>query len=133
VLLDKFDPKSDGADRDWISIYDESEKLLYKEIDYLNEADNTDRFAQDFASIDYVKIPRVIREVTTPRLLVMEFVESVKLTDMERIEAMGLNREVLSKRVADAFLRQVRAFEAASISDRVCVTRNPLLHSLSLH
>ena len=33
-LLDKFDPKSDGAQRDWDSIYDESAKLLYKEIDY---------------------------------------------------------------------------------------------------
>lgn len=29
VLLDKFDPKSDGADRDWVSIYEESERLLY--------------------------------------------------------------------------------------------------------
>jgi hypothetical protein len=36
VLLDKFDPKSDGAARDWKSIYEESAKLLYKEIDYEN-------------------------------------------------------------------------------------------------
>lgn len=38
VLLDKFDPKSDGAARDWKSIYEESAKLLYKEIDYENGA-----------------------------------------------------------------------------------------------
>ena len=31
-LLDKFDPKTDGADRDWVSIYEESERLLYLEI-----------------------------------------------------------------------------------------------------
>ena len=48
VLLDKFDPKTDGADRDWLSIYEESERLLYLEINYLNEADNGERFAKDF-------------------------------------------------------------------------------------
>ena len=48
VLLDKFDPKSDGADRDWVSIYDESARLLYLEIDYLNEARNLVRFKADF-------------------------------------------------------------------------------------
>ena len=107
VLLDKFDPKTDGADRDWVSIYEESERLLYLEIDYLNEADNTERFSKDFAGIDYVRIPRVYRELSTPRVLVMEFVESFKLTDIERIEKEGLDRKLLSERVANAFLRQI--------------------------
>lgn len=107
VLLDKFDPKTDGADRDWVSIYEESERLLYLEIDYLHEADNTERFAKDFADIDWVRIPRVYREVSTPRLLVMEFVDSFKLTDTKRIDQLGLDRTILSRRVADAFLRQI--------------------------
>jgi predicted unusual protein kinase regulating ubiquinone biosynthesis (AarF/ABC1/UbiB family) len=107
VLLDKFDPKTDGADRDWVSIYEESERLLYLEIDYLNEADNTDRFARDFADVDWVRVPRVYREVSTPRLLTMEFVDSFKLTDIQRIQQLGLDRSLLSKRVADAFLKQI--------------------------
>ena len=107
VLLEKFDPKSDGADRDWVSIYEESERLLYLEIDYLNEADNTDRFANDFKDVDYVRIPKVYREVTTPRVLVMEFVESFKLTDIERVKKEGLDRNKLSVQVANAFLRQI--------------------------
>jgi len=107
VLLDKFDPKTDGADRDWVSIYEESERLLYLEIDYLNEADNTDRFARDFSDIEWVRIPRVYREVTTPRVLTMEFVESFKLTDIKRVEELGLDRKLMAKRVADAFLRQI--------------------------
>ena len=107
VLLDKFDPKSDGADRDWVSIYDESERLLYLEIDYLNEADNAERFARDFADVPWVRVPQMYREVSTPRVLAMEFVESFKLTDVKRVEKEGLDRKVLSKRVADAFLRQI--------------------------
>lgn len=107
VLLDKFDPKSDGADRDWVSIYEESERLLYLEIDYLNEADNCERFAKDFRDVDYVRVPRVYRELSTPRVLTMEFVESLKLTDTKRIDELGLDRQLLAKRTADAFLRQI--------------------------
>jgi predicted unusual protein kinase regulating ubiquinone biosynthesis (AarF/ABC1/UbiB family) len=106
-LLDKFDPKSDGADRDWVKIYEESQRLLYLEIDYLNEAANAERFARDFKDIDWVRVPRVFREVSTPKVLTMEFVESFKLTDVKRIEALGLDRKVLAKRTADAFLRQI--------------------------
>ena len=107
VLLEKFDPKSDGADRNWVEIYEESEKQLYKEIDYLNEAANTERFQKDFEGFDWVRIPSVIKEVTTPRVLVMDFVDSFKLTEVDKIERLGLDREVLAKRVADWFLRQI--------------------------
>jgi hypothetical protein len=106
-LLDKFDPKTDGADRDWVTIYEESERLLYQEIDYLNEATNAERFANDFKDIDWVRVPKVYREVSTPRVLTMEFVESFKLTDIERIESLGLDKQLLAQRTADAFLRQI--------------------------
>ena len=107
ALLDKFDPKSDGADRNWVSIYEESERLLYLEIDYLNEANNGERFAKDFKDIDYVRVPKFYREVSTPRVLTMEFVESFKLTDFDEIEKQGLDRKVLAQKTADAFLRQI--------------------------
>jgi len=107
VLLDKFDPKTDGADRDWVSIYEESERLLYLEIDYINEATNAERFARDFDDIDWVRVPQFYRDVSTPRVLTMEFLESFKLTNIERVEELGLDRELLAKRTADAFLRQI--------------------------
>lgn len=107
VLLEKFDPKSDGADRDWIKIYEESERLLYLEIDYINEAQNTIRFANDFKNVNYVKIPNVYTDISTSRVLVMEYVESIKMTDIKAVEKAGLDRKLLSKRVADTFLRQI--------------------------
>jgi len=107
ALLDKFDPKTDGADRNWVSIYEESERLLYEEINYINEADNADRFAKDFADTAWVKVPSVYRDMTTPRVLTMQYIESFKLTDIERVEKLGLDRELLAKRTADSFLRQI--------------------------
>ena len=90
-----------------MSIYEESERLLYLEIDYLNEASNCERFARDFSDVSWVRVPEVLREVSTPRVLTMEYVESFKLTDIDRIERLGLDRELLARRTADAFLRQI--------------------------
>ena len=105
-LLDKLDPKSDGADRSYIDVFDESEKLLYLEIDYLNEARNADRFRADFAGDEgtQVRVPAMFYEFSTPKVLTMEYIDSFKLTDMSRIEAEGLDKADLAKRIADSCL-----------------------------
>ena len=112
-LLDKLDPKADGADRSYIDVFDESEKLLYEEIDYINEADNADRFRRDFQtgssenSKFNVRIPEVYREYSTPRVLTMEYVDSFKLTDLAQVDKVGLDRQELAKRTAESFLYQI--------------------------
>ena len=52
-------------------------------------------------------MPEVFWEATTPRVLTMEFVPSFKLTDIAQVEAQGLDRNLLAKRTADAFLAQI--------------------------
>ena len=81
--------------------------MLYEEINYINEADNAERFAKDFKGKSWVRVPDVYREVSTPRILTMEFVESLKLTDIKRIDELKLDKELLAKRTADSFLRQI--------------------------
>ena len=80
---------------------------MYEEIDYLNEAKNADRFREDFKNDPKVRVPEMVYEYSTPRVLTMEFIESFKLTDIERVEAEGLDRKDLAKRVADTFLYQI--------------------------
>jgi predicted unusual protein kinase regulating ubiquinone biosynthesis (AarF/ABC1/UbiB family) len=43
VWLQKVDPKTDGAARDWVAIYDECSRILYQEIDYTQEGKNADQ------------------------------------------------------------------------------------------
>lgn len=106
-LLDKFDPKSDGAQRDWSSIYDESAKLLYKEINYELEALNSIRFKNNFANIPWVKVPEVYLNMTTPQIVTMEYVPGIKINDIKRIEEAGIDRTLLAQRSAESYLTQL--------------------------
>jgi predicted unusual protein kinase regulating ubiquinone biosynthesis (AarF/ABC1/UbiB family) len=106
-LLDNVDPKTDGAARDWNSIFEESARLLYKEIDYKAEALNCVRFRENFANVPWVKVPEVDLSLTTERVVVMEYVPGIKINDLKRIDEAKINRELLAKRSAEAYLTQL--------------------------
>eukprot|EP00611_Tribonema_gayanum_P024301 TRINITY_DN5331_c1_g1_i3.p1 TRINITY_DN5331_c1_g1~~TRINITY_DN5331_c1_g1_i3.p1 ORF type:complete len:758 (-),score=347.01 TRINITY_DN5331_c1_g1_i3:727-3000(-) len=106
-LLDRLDPKLDGADRNWVRIYEESAKLLYQEIDYMQEAANAQRFKENFAETSWVKVPDIEWDLSTERVLVMEYVPGIKINDIAEIERRGIDRKVLAKRSAEAFLTQL--------------------------
>lgn len=106
-MLDKFDPKTDGAKRNWVQIYDESAKLLYEEIDYVLEGRNADRFRNNFTNVDWVKVPGIYWDLTSSRVLTMEYVSGIKINDYEAIEKAGLDRSLLAKRSAESYLSQI--------------------------
>ena len=106
-MLDKFDPKTDGAKRNWVQIYDESAKLLYEEIDYVQEGRNADRFRNNFADIEWVKVPGIYWQLTTSKVLTMEYVSGIKINDYEAIEKAGIDRNLLAKRSAESYLSQL--------------------------
>ncbi|TKY60342.1 Pentatricopeptide repeat-containing protein mitochondrial [Spatholobus suberectus] len=60
----------DGAKRDWVAIYDECASVLYhcQEIDYTEEAANSELFASNLQNMDYVKVPTIIWDYTTPQV-----------------------------------------------------------------
>ncbi|KAA8495889.1 Uncharacterized protein FVE85_2044 [Porphyridium purpureum] len=107
VLLDKIDPKTDGADRNWVGIYDESAKLLYQEIDYELEAENAKRFAYNFRDIEWVKVPEVFEEASAARVLTLEYCPGVKTSDVEGIKRLGLDPVKIAARSGESYLNQL--------------------------
>lgn len=62
-----------------------------EEIDYLHEATSSERFAADFAGDDRVAVPAVVWERTTRRVLTLEDVTAIKITDGEALRAAGID------------------------------------------
>ena len=69
-----------------VKIVEEFADTLEKEIDYTIEAGSMERMARLFLNDPTVYIPAVYRELTTPRILTMEFVEGIKISEVERLE-----------------------------------------------
>jgi len=53
-----------GPSRYWIDIYEECSKILYEEIDYINEGKNADKFRRDFRNIKWVRVPVCFLDIT---------------------------------------------------------------------
>jgi predicted unusual protein kinase regulating ubiquinone biosynthesis (AarF/ABC1/UbiB family) len=73
------------------ALVEEFAETSLEEIDYLHEAANSERFAADFADDDRVDVPRVVWERTTRRVLTLEDVTAIKITDLEALHAAGID------------------------------------------
>ena len=96
-----------GRGRDWIGIYEECCRILWEEIDYLNEGRNADTFRRNFRGHDWVKVPRVYWRYTSSRVLTLEYLPGIKISQYEAIEAAGLDRKIIARQGAQAYMMQL--------------------------
>jgi predicted unusual protein kinase regulating ubiquinone biosynthesis (AarF/ABC1/UbiB family) len=85
----------------------ELETTVYQEIDYLAEANNAQRFAKNFAKRKRIHVPRVVRSRSTRRVLTLENVYAIKITDYTAITAAGIDRREVAKVLLDTYLKQI--------------------------
>jgi ubiquinone biosynthesis protein len=89
------------------AVVDDLRRSLTKELDYTVEASHLERFAAQFPAEPTLLLPRVWREYTTPRLLVMEFVGGTKAAEFVRSERSPRTRAEVGRRVGDLVLKQI--------------------------
>ena len=77
------------------------------ELDLLSEAYNAMRLSENMSSLEGVHIARMYPELSTSRVLTMEFIEGVKISDIQAIEAAGLAREIVAHRALRAVIKQL--------------------------
>lgn len=91
-------------------IVDEFGEKLFEEIDYLNEGRNAEKFAANFQDDPQVKVPSIYWRFSSRRVLTLEWIDGIKLTDIQRIKAAGLDSNVLIRIGVSAGLRQLLEF-----------------------
>jgi predicted unusual protein kinase regulating ubiquinone biosynthesis (AarF/ABC1/UbiB family) len=96
-----------GPGRDWIGIYEECCRILYEEIDYLNEGRNADTFRRNFRAWNWAKVPRVFWRYTSRRILTLEYMPGIKISNYEALESAGLERANIARLSAQAYLHQL--------------------------
>ncbi|MDF2657944.1 MAG: hypothetical protein K0Q94_735 [Paenibacillus sp.] len=86
---------------------EEMAKALLKELDYEAEARNTEKCAAICSKLRYIRIPGVYRKLSSKKVLTMEFVDGIKLSDQQRLLEAGCDRKLLAERYATTILHQV--------------------------
>ncbi len=88
-------------------LLDEFSHTLYEEIDYIHEGKNAEIFAENFKDLKKVRVPQVIWSHTTKRVLTLENVLGIKITDYETIERAGIDRGAVAKSLFGTYLKQI--------------------------
>jgi predicted unusual protein kinase regulating ubiquinone biosynthesis (AarF/ABC1/UbiB family) len=89
------------------TLAEEFDKTIHEEMDYAREARMLDEIKANFADDRAVRIPAVVGARSTGRVLTMEYVPGTKITDVEAIDAMGLDRTGLAERLERIYLKMI--------------------------
>lgn len=89
------------------AIVSEFRRVLQRELDFRREERHMEEFARDFAGDRSIHIPRPYPDLSTSRVLVMELVEGIKLTETERLAAAGLDLAEVARRGANMYLEMI--------------------------
>ncbi|KAB1651919.1 AarF/ABC1/UbiB kinase family protein [Pseudoclavibacter chungangensis] len=117
------------ADRvDMPVLVEEFARTSLEEIDYLHEAVGSERFADDFADDSRVTVPAVVWERTTRRVLTLEDVSAIKITDLDGLRAAGIDPAEVAPVFASLMFEQLFGqgyFHADPHPGNIFVTPHP--------
>lgn len=85
----------------------EFRKLVFQEIDYIQEGKNADRFRENFQSNSRVRIPSVYWQYTTSKVLTLEYLPGVKIDNKSGLLAMGIDIKDLNTLGISCYLQQL--------------------------
>lgn len=76
---------------DLVSIVDEFGTRIFEEMDYTHEGENAQRFAKLYGYLPEILIPGIYPQYTGRRVLTMEWIEGIKLTELDELKRRGIN------------------------------------------
>jgi predicted unusual protein kinase regulating ubiquinone biosynthesis (AarF/ABC1/UbiB family) len=103
--LQRYKPIRKRADLP--ALMEEFSSILGQEIDYLNEGKNAEKFWEMYKDNPAIKTPQVYWEKTTRRVLTLEDVYHIKITNYEEILAAGVELEDVAQRLFSTYMQQI--------------------------
>ncbi len=85
----------------------EMRRVLRKELNFLREALNLERFINHFKDDQNIRFPQPVTEFCTDRVLTMEYIEGIPVREIEQIHAMGISDKELAEQGANVFLKMI--------------------------
>jgi ubiquinone biosynthesis protein len=104
-FVDRHVPEISGVNP--IGVVIEFSSTLRKELDFNNEAMNIERFAAQFENNPWIKVPKVYRELTTSRVLTMEFLSGRSIMDVAGLERAGVDAIKLAEHITELIYLQI--------------------------
>jgi predicted unusual protein kinase regulating ubiquinone biosynthesis (AarF/ABC1/UbiB family) len=113
------------------AIYREIRDIVLAELDFTQEAENAERISRNFENNPNVKFPRASRELTTPRILTLEYVDGVKSNDILGLARLEIDRTTLAKLVIETYCQQIfrdGIYHADPHPGNILVSRGTVIH-----
>ena len=88
-------------------LVDEFARTIRRELDFVREGRNMDRFRNYFAGTSTVYIPKVYWDLTAPKVLTTEYIEGIKISDLQLLDAAGLDRKAIAVNGANLILKEL--------------------------
>lgn len=89
------------------SVFEEVKKMIQEELDYVHEAQQIEIISSNLKKDDRIVIPKVYNQLSTGKVLVMDFVEGEKITDRAFLAQNGIDTEVVIKNFLDIFSKNI--------------------------
>jgi ubiquinone biosynthesis protein len=82
-------------------------RQMEQELDFTAEAAHIERFAHQFAGEPTIYVPKVFSDACARRVLTMEYIDAIKASRMDELEAAALNRQEIATRITDLVMKQI--------------------------
>ena len=99
-----------GRGRDWVAMARECRRVLLRELDFRLEAEHAARFRQQFLDDPEIRIPAVVWELTSRRVLCLDYLPGIKINDREALIANGIDPASVAEKGAASYLQQLVRF-----------------------
>jgi len=104
-FLEKHVP--DIASLNPVAVVQEFSDTLRKELDFTNEAENAERFGKQFDGVGGIRVPIVLREFSSRKILTMEFISGYPVNQVKVLRKHGIDPVLLSESISSLIFEQI--------------------------